>query len=80
MESNYFDAPEMADSLAKSCGIKREDFDNNFVFRIDWKSKNSLSYQFVTNIKNKYNENREVNHSKVFQVSINFLNNFYISL
>jgi len=39
MESDYFDAPEMVDSFMKSSGLTRGDFDNNFLFRIEWKSK-----------------------------------------
>ncbi len=67
MESDYFDAPEMIDNFTKNSGLTRVDFDNNFIFRIEWKSKNTLRYEFVNHIKNRYNENREVNHSKVFQ-------------
>ena len=39
MESDYFDAPEMIDTYVKNSGLSRADFDNNFIFRIEWKSK-----------------------------------------
>jgi hypothetical protein len=67
METDYFEADEGFEQLLKQLHLTKKEIDESFLFRIEWRSKTLLSYDYVQNIKNKWNDSKEVNQSKSCQ-------------
>merc|ERR1712159_205048 len=56
MITDYFDGHDEMKTIKEECSLKEEDFETNFIFKIEWKSRNQLKYFHAYHLKNSFND------------------------